>query len=101
MQISKGSPQISFPATTTTTTSTTTTTTTTTITTTTTTTFSSHVATYTKPDLDLSDLYPAETKAPVKVQPGDLEKSKREAIENQLNMLRRIYVQVGSKLIST
>ena len=35
----------------------------------------------------------------MKVQPGDLEKSKREAIENQLNMLRRIYVQVGSKSI--
>jgi len=71
------------------------TTTTTTTTTSTTTTFSSHVATYTKPDLDLSDLYPSVTEAPMKVQPGDLEKSKREAIENQLNMLRRIYVQVG------
>ena len=96
--LSKGSPQISFPATTTA--ASTTTTTRTTTTTASTTTFSSHVATYTKPDLDLSDLYPAETQAPVKVQPGDLEKSKREAIENQLNMLRRIYVQVGSKLIS-
>ena len=58
------------------------------------------MATYTKPDLDLSDLYPSVTEAPMKVQPGDLEKSKREAIENQLNMLRRIYVQVGSKLIT-